>query len=138
MWAFVDDMSNPIWQEADADSRESAIACGRREFGEDAAFWISRAEYPDPADAFMGATELLERAGEYAADNWHDDLAEDWPPTPGQEARDELDALLAKWARTHCPVTFWMTVGEPELIPAPARVPVCVGSTLKATLDGAR
>jgi hypothetical protein len=122
IWGYAPTRDTESWNRAEPDTREGAIACGRREYGSDHGFWITRGAYPDPAPYFPHVETMLEMAGEAL----YDELGEThdpWPGDPGPEAKAELGAAIATWARAHCPVGTWYAVGEPEFVGAQSEAP---------------
>ena len=114
-WGYSTSEYPEIWN-GNCDTREEAIAEGRAEFGGDE-FWICDGTQPD-TDRFINARGIIETAGQLAYDEAGDGAVE-WPDV-SKEAEKELDRLLAKWTRKHCPIHFWICDGKPERVPAAA------------------
>lgn len=95
-------------------TREEAIREGRALYGDDA-FYIQWGTYADPVECFPDARDVIERAEEYAADNWgtEDDVFTEID-------RDALDAALAAVYRAHVKCSRWQVTNTTpsELIAA--------------------
>lgn len=98
------------------ETRDEAIAEGRAQHGDDAAFWILEGARPDAASFMPDADDIIERMHESASE--HGEAAEEYPDV-SDEAKAELDAILTAWARKHAEPRFWIGTGEPEKIEPP-------------------
>lgn len=115
-WGYGEDRDSEAWQGA-CPSREAAISEGRETFGPAAHFYIVSGRLCDPAEYIPDPEYILDCMGDRAADALGE-VAEEWP-SPTEEAREELSALLAEWARKRCPMReCWVADGSYELIPA--------------------
>jgi hypothetical protein len=101
------------------DSRDEAIAAGRAYFGADQPVYVWPCAYPGPAEFVPSASDIIERMGEAAGDNYGE-IAADFPEVT-DDGKVALDALLEAWADKHVTNSFWVAIGDPERID-PARV----------------
>lgn len=108
-WGHASSLDAETWTGAYS-TREEAIEHGRREY--DGPFFVTRGSRIDPAEFMPSADELIEMAGERAADECG---VEDWPDLSDQAVR-ELDDLLEAWARKHAQLDWWRAEGVPERI----------------------
>jgi hypothetical protein len=67
--------------------------------------YVGRGVVPDPGD-WTDAEDVLEQLACRAGDECGE-FADDYPEA-SKEAKDELNALLAAWARKHCTPTFYV------------------------------
>ena len=88
------------------ESREEAIAEAKECCEGD--FFVAQGVQPLPSTFMPDADEILESMGERAADSESGEWAEDWPPVPSKEAKQELETFLKTWADKHCPVTWYI------------------------------
>lgn len=102
------------WQGAHL-TREAAIKEGRVFYG-GCGFWIARGVKCDPGQFAPTADEIIDLMSDCASDQ-AGDPAEDWPDGVGVAAEDELNELLAAWARKHMTCEFWIEDGHVEEIP---------------------
>jgi hypothetical protein len=114
-WGYSDSDYAERWNGAGA-TREDAIAEGREAYP-GKGFWIAEGTTPEPGFFFPDADDLIETAGERAADEIGE-ASEDWPPNVPKDALAELSVFIVAWANKHCPCEFWMQDGRKEFIEA--------------------
>jgi hypothetical protein len=95
-------------------SRDEAIVEAFTEHVDLGEMWIYSGAEVDPFTLVPHATEIVELMGERASDNCGE-VAEDWPDV-SDEAKKELNDLLAAWVRKNAPARFWMADGKPERV----------------------
>ncbi|MDF2697888.1 MAG: hypothetical protein K0S65_6271 [Labilithrix sp.] len=123
-WGYADE-ENPDRFEGAHETREGAIAEGRRAYGPAAAFYITAGDRPSPSQFIPTAADILDMISNNAEAE-AGEAAEDFPPAVTEEAERELEAFLAAWTEKHLGIAcdFWIGDGDVERIdPEPTHAP---------------